>query len=172
MLLMPACIILYILYCCTLAFTGSDFKTKMQVCLLQAELADYKAHSPHAARLSPQVYGLGVQQRVDSIRANAVALPRRGSRLLHDPSLAECTFRPQTNFALSQRARPASAPKTQAPPAAFDLSEYEDLLARCVLMRLEMMHDRSKRFMCHYVLGRFPAPAVCQPTQLLNIQLS
>ncbi|KAL0040299.1 hypothetical protein WJX77_002656 [Trebouxia sp. C0004] len=97
--------------------------------LRQAELADYKAHSPHAARLSPQIYGLGVQQRVDSIRANAVALPPGGSRLLHDPSLAECTFRPQTNFALSQRARPASAPKTQAPPAAFDLSEYEDLLA-------------------------------------------
>ncbi len=160
MLLMPACIILYILYCCTLAFTGSDFKTKMQVCLLQAELADYKAHSPHAARLSPQVYGLGVQQRVDSIRANAVALPRGGSRLLHDPSLAECTFRPQTNFALSQRVRPASAPKTQAPPAAFDLSEYEDLLARCVLMRLEMMHDRSKISTCMHALGCFLVESV------------
>ncbi len=144
----------------TLAFAGSNCKAKMQVWLLQAELADYKAHSPHAARLSPQIYGLGVQQRVDSIRANAVALPRGGSRLLHDPSLAECTFRPQTNFALSQRVRPASAPKTQAPPAAFDLSEYEDLLARCVLMRLEMMHDRSKISTCMHALGCFLVESV------------
>ncbi len=140
---MPAFILLYTLYFFTLPSSGSVYKAKMQAWLLQAELADYKAHSPHAARLSPQIYGLGVQQRVDSIRANAVTLPRGASRLLHDPSLAECTFRPQTNFALSQRARPASAPKTQAPPAAFDLSEYEDLLARCVPMRVEMMHDSS-----------------------------
>ncbi len=164
MLLVPACIIgiRYTLF--VLAFTRCSCKAKMQVWLLQAELADYKAHSPHAARLSPQIYGLGVQQRVDSIRANAVTLPRGGSRLLHDPSLAECTFRPQTNFALSHRARPASAPKTQAPPAAFDLSEYEDLLARCVPMRLGMMHDRSKSLMCIYVLGCFLVPTVCQPT--------
>ncbi len=100
---------------------------------MQAELADYKAHSPHAARLSPQIYGLGVQQRVESIRANTMTPSRGGSRLLHDPSLAECTFHPQTNFALSRRARPASAPKPQAQAAAFDLSEYEDLLARYAL---------------------------------------
>lgn len=155
-----------------LASTESNCQANMQVWLLQAELADYKAHSPHAARLSPQIYGLGVQQRVDSIRANAVALPRGGSRLLHDPSLAECTFRPQTNFALSQRARPASAPKTQAPPAAFDLSEYEDLLARCVPMRLEMMHGRSRILTCIYVLGCCLVAAVCQPTQLVNLPLS
>ena len=61
--------------------------------LLQAELAEYKAHSPHAAQLSPQIYGLGVQQRVDSIRANAMTLSQAHKRLLHDPSLAECTFR-------------------------------------------------------------------------------
>ena len=155
MLLMPACVVLYTLNFVCWHSQGLIVKANMQVWLLQAELADYKAHSPHAARLSPQIYGLGVQQRVDSIRANAVALPRGGSRLLHDPSLAECTFRPQTNFALSQRARPASAPKTQAPPAAFDLSEYEDLLARCVCMRLEMMHDRSKISMCMHVLDAF-----------------
>lgn len=49
---------------------------------------------------------------------------------MRDPSLMECTFRPQTNFSLRRKLRPASAPKQQAPPAAFDLSEYEDLLAR------------------------------------------
>lgn len=97
---------------------------------MKAEVADYKAHSPHAAPLNPHIYGLGVQQRVESIRANAMTTSRGGSRLLHDPSLVECTFRPQTNFALQRKARPASAPKQQAPGAAFDLSEYEDLLAR------------------------------------------
>ena len=96
--------------------------------MLQAEEADFKAHSPHAAPLNPHIYGLGVQQRVDSIRANAMS--HGGSRLLHDPSLMQCTFRPQTNFSLRRKARTAGAPKQQAPAAAFDLSEYEDLLAR------------------------------------------
>ena len=97
---------------------------------LQAELADRKAHAPHAAPLSPQIYGLGVQQRVETIRANALGLSRGGSHVMRDPSLMECTFRPQTNFSLRRKPRPASAPKQQATPAAFDLSEYEDLLAR------------------------------------------
>ena len=60
---------------------------------MQAELAEYKAQFPHAARLSPQIYGLGVQQRVEAIRANAMTLSQAHKRLLHDPSLAECTFR-------------------------------------------------------------------------------
>ena len=93
-------------------------------------MADFKAHAPHAARLNPQIYGLGVQQRVETLRANAMTATRGGGRLLHDPSLVECTFRPQTNFALQRRARPKSAPKQEAPAAAFDLSEYEDLLVR------------------------------------------
>ena len=97
---------------------------------LQAEKADHKAHAPHAAPLSPQIYGLGVQQRVESIRANATSLSRGGSNAVRDPSLMECTFRPQTNFSLRRKARPGSAPKQEPLPAAFDLSEYEDLLAR------------------------------------------
>lgn len=99
---------------------------------MQAEKADHKAHAPHAAPLSPQIYGLGVQQRVESIRANAMALSRGGSHVVRDPSLMECTFRPQTNFSLRRKPRPSSpnGPKQQALPAAFDLSEYEDLLAR------------------------------------------
>ena len=94
---------------------------------LQAEKADHKAHAPHAAPLSPQIYGLGVQQRVESIRAH---VSRGASTMVRDPALMECTFRPQTNFSLRRKSRPGSAPKQQAPPAAFDLSEYEDLLAR------------------------------------------
>lgn len=97
---------------------------------LQAEKADHKAHTPHAAPLSPQIYGLGVQQRVESIRANATAVSRGGMSVVRDPALMECTFRPQTNFGLRRKARPGSAPKQQPLPAAFDLSEYEDLLAR------------------------------------------
>lgn len=101
---------------------------------LQAEKADHKAHAPHAAPLSPQIYGLGVQQRVESIRAHVTALPRGGSNVVRDPALMECTFRPQTNFSLRRKARPGSAPKQQPLPAAFDLSEYEDLLARYRLL--------------------------------------
>ena len=99
----------------------------------QAELAEYKAQSPHAAQLSPQIYGLGVQQRVESMRANASTLSHTQKRLLLDPSLAECTFRPHTNFTLRRKAQPASAHTEQAPGAAFDLSEYADLLARWVV---------------------------------------
>lgn len=108
---------------------------------LQAEQADHKAHAPHAAPLSPQIYGLGVQQRVESIRANAMALSRGGSNVVRDPSLMECTFRPQTNFSLRRKPRPGSAPKQQPlPAAAFDLSEYEDLLARYATWRLLMWY--------------------------------
>lgn len=59
---------------------------------------------------------------------------RGGSHVVRDPSLMECTFRPQTNFSLRRKPRPASSngPKQQPLPAAFDLSEYEDLLARYV----------------------------------------
>ena len=96
----------------------------------QAEKADHKAHAPHAAPLSPHIYGLGVQQRVESIRANAMTLSRGASNVVQDPSLMECTFRPQTNFGLRRKARPGSAAKQHPLPAAFDLSEYEDLLAR------------------------------------------
>lgn len=125
---------------------------------LQAELADRKAHAPHAAPLSPQIYGLGVQQRVESIRANALALSRGASHVARDPSLMECTFRPQTNFSLRRKGpRPASAPKQQAPPAAFDLSEYEDLLARyelklmcgmCFSEQLQHLQVLSKACCC------------------------
>ena len=80
--------------------------------------------------MSPQIYGLGVQQRVESMRANAMTLSHTQRRMLHDPSLAECTFRPHTNFTVRRKPRPSSAVHEQAPGAAFDLSEYADLLAR------------------------------------------
>ena len=59
-----------------------------------------RAHQPRPAPLKPQIYGLGVEQRVEALRQqNGPSSPRarRGASPL-PTGMEECTFQPRTNF--------------------------------------------------------------------------
>ena len=59
-----------------------------------------RAHQPRPAPLKPQIYGLGVEQRVEALRQQkgpSSPRPRRGTSPL-PTGMEECTFQPRTNF--------------------------------------------------------------------------
>ena len=73
---------------------------KLQTCCLQEEEEEMRAHQPRPAPLKPQIYGLGVEQRVEALRQQngpSSPRPRRGFSPL-PTGMEECTFQPRTNF--------------------------------------------------------------------------
>ena len=73
---------------------------KLQTCCLQEEEEEMRAHQPRPAPLKPQIYGLGVEQRVEALRQqNGPSSPRARRGVSPLPTgMEECTFQPRTNF--------------------------------------------------------------------------